>query len=222
MPVRTSRMAVGKSMIPTTFGSNSRTFIPGIKEVSYSFQGFFDADGTEGVDDVYNAGFGSTAAEVTTIVLPDGTTDSATYSFQAIHSSYSPWGGAIGDMAAFQIDGSGVGDSFKGKLLEAGQTARSSSSNSSGEQLVGITANETARATLHVIATTGSPTLDVTIQSDTSGFSTPTDRITFTQATAIGAQFMTSSAVHSDDYWRTEWTFGGTGDITFAVTFGIA
>ena len=111
----------------TTFGSNSRTFLPGIKEASYSYQGFFDSDGTSAIDDLYTASFDATVAEVLTIVLPDGTTDSATYSFQAIHSSYSPWGGAIGDMAAFQIDGSGVGDSFKGKLLEAGQTARSSS-----------------------------------------------------------------------------------------------
>lgn len=207
----------------TTFGSSSRVYREGLKSASYSFAGFFDADGTDEIDDVYASELAGTSSNVVTIVAPDGSTGAASYSFESLHSTYSPWGGSIGDMAAFQIDGVGTGDSFRGQVLEDGTTARSSSSNSTAVQLTGVSSGETARAALHVIAKTGSPTLDVVVASDDSGaFSSGTDRITFTQATDVGAQYETSTTVTADDYWRTEWTFGGTGSITFLVTFGIA
>ena len=207
----------------TTFGSSSRVYRAGLKSASYSFSGYFDADGSAEVDDVYASQLAGTSSDVVTIIAPDGATGAASYSFQSLHSSYSPWGGSIGDMAAFQIDGTGTGDSFRGQVFEDGTTARSSSSNNSAVQLTGVSSGETARAALHVIAKSGSPTLDVVIASDDSGaFSSGTTRISFTQATDIGAQYGTSTTVTADDYWRAEWTFGGTGSITFVVTFGIA
>lgn len=207
----------------TTFGVGSRVFRPGLKTASYSFSGFFDSDGTDEVDDVYAAQIVDTSSEVLTIVAPDGGAGAVSYSFESIHSSYSPWGGSIGDMAAFQIDGTGTGDSFRGTVLEPGTAARSSSSNNTAAQFTGVSSGEAVRAALHVIATTGSPELDVVIASDDSGaFSSGTDRITFAQMTDIGAQYMSSTTTTSDDYWRAEWTFGGSGSVTFLVTFGIA
>ena len=207
-------------VMSTTFGSSSHTYLSGLKSATYSLQGYFDADGTSAIDDVYHAQWVASGAQVTTIMNPGSAT---AYSLEGIHSDYRPFGGTIGDMAAFQIDGSGTGDSFHGEVFEAGTSARSTSSNSSGSQITGITTGEKGRAALHVIATTGSPTLDVTIESDDNGsFTTPTTVLTFTQATAQTAEFLSTSAATSDDYWRAAWTFGGTGSITFVVTFGIA
>ncbi len=208
----------------TTFGAGSRTFhADGLRTMTYGLQGFFESDGTDAIDDMNTTQFDAATSEVLTFVAPPGTIDATAYSFESIHSSFAPFGGTVGDMDTFQIDGTGTGDSFRGLLLEPGTTARSTSSNSSGAQTVAITATETGRSALHVIATTGSPTIDVTIESDDNGdFSSASTRITFVQATAIGAQFLTTSGTVADDYWRAEWTFGGTGSITFAVTFGIA
>lgn len=143
------------------------------------------------------------------------------HSFEAIDSSLTPFGGSIGGMAAFTVAGSGVGESFRGRVFEPGTTARSSSSNSD-EYLIGsVAAGETAYAALHVIAITSTPTLDVIIESDTTGFPSGDTKITFPQATAVGDGFLTSTTVTADTYWRAAWTFGGSGDITFLVTFGI-
>jgi len=50
------------------------------------------------------------------------------------------------------------------------------------------------------------------VQSDDAqAFLSPTDRITFAQATAIGAQWATPvSGAITDDWWRLSYTIGGT------------
>jgi hypothetical protein len=70
-----------------------------------------------------------------------------------------------------------------------------------------------------VIAAGGTlPTLDVTVQSDDAeGFASPTTRLTFTQKSAIGAEFITPVAGPiTDTWWRVSWAIGGT-----TPTFGI-
>ncbi len=84
-------------------------------------------------------------------------------------------------------------------------------------------------AFLHVTATSGEgdQTLDVVIKSDSASDHSvsPATRVTFTQVTtSVGAQFATPvSGAISDDYWRAEWTIGGTGSpsFTFLVGMGI-
>ena len=143
------------------------------------------------------------------------------YSFNGIESAYQPIGGTVGDVHVFSATGQGTGDAVRGTIMEPGTTARSSSSNSSEVNLGDLVAGERGYAALHVIATTGSPTLDVDIESDATGFGTPTTRISFVQATAVGAQFLSDATVTADDFWRAAWIFGGTGSITFVVNFGI-
>ncbi len=204
----------------TVFGQRSHTYRTGIKTATYSLNGYFDSDGSSAIDDIHAAQYVGTGLNVLTIVAPDGAVGAAAYSFEAIDSSLDD-GGGIGDMAAFTVSGTGTGDSFRGTVMEPGTTARSSSSNSSEYELGDVAAGETVRAALHVIATTGSPTLDVTIESDTTGFPSATTRLTFPQATAIGDGFQTSTTAVADTFWRAEWTFGGTGSITFLVNCGI-
>ena len=77
---------------------------------------------------------------------------------------------------------------------------------------------------LHVMTTgTGSPTLDVVIQSDdNAGMTSPTTRITHAQKTAIGAELLSVAGAVMDDYWRVNFTIGGSSpSFLFAVMLGI-
>lgn len=205
----------------TTFGNDSRVFRPGLKTVNYTLNGYFDADGTSLINDIQAAQSG--ASTNVTIVAPDGAVGAQAYSFSRVESSLTPLSGSIGGMVEFTSSGTGTGDMFRGRLLEAGTTARTASANSTGYQMTAITSGQKGYAALHVLATTGSPTLDVDIASDdNAGFTSSTTYMSFTQATAAGSEFISDATAETDDYWRAEWTFGGTGSITFAVTFGIA
>lgn len=206
----------------TTFGASSRSYHPnGLRMVNVDHDGYFDADtAAPEVDDRLWAEYTGTGLTVMTFAAAGAAGDPA-YSFNAVSAAYTPLTGTVGEMAAFNATAKGTGDAFRGTVMEPGVTARSSSSQSSGFQLGSLDTGETGYAALHVIATTGSPTLDVTIQSDTSGFPSPTTRLTFTQATARSAQFLSTVTATTDDFWRAAWTFGGTGSITFVVNFGI-
>lgn len=203
----------------TVFGQRDRVYRPGIRSAEYTLNGFFDGP----VNTIHQAQLVATDADVTTIVAPDGSLGANAYSFEAILSDLDDFGGSIGDLAAFTASGRGTGPSFRGTILEAGETARSSSANGTGFLLSAVGAGSGAYAALHVIDVTGSPTLDVVVESDdNSGFTTATTRLTFAQASAIGAQFISDTSTVTDTYWRARWTFGGSGSVLFVVNFGIA
>ena len=128
-------------------------------------------------------------------------------SFNSIEAAYQGIGGAVGDVHTFSASAQGTGDVSKGTIMEPGVTARSSSGNSAEYNLGDLASPEVGRAALHVIATTGSPTLDVDIESDATGFASATTRISFAQMTAIGAQYLSDATVTADDFWRAAWTF---------------
>ena len=81
------------------------------------------------------------------------------------------------------------------------------------------------RQALHVlsVAGTSTPTLTVIVQSDdNAGFTTPTTRISFTAATAVGAQWGSVAGALTDDYWRISYTISGTNPVfAFAVSAGV-
>ena len=175
----------------TVFGQKSNTYRYGIMSMDYSLAGYFDADGTSAIDDIHEAQWAADVSNVLTIVEPDGAAGAQAYSFEAIDSALSPFGGNIGGMTIFGVSGKGTGDALRGTLVEDATTVRSTSSNSSAYQLGAVTAGESVRAALHIVAITGAPTLDVTIQSDSvSAMTSPTTVITFPQASSLGDSFL--------------------------------
>jgi len=208
----------------TRFGMDSRSYLPdGLRSVAVSHAGMYDQDSTATplpVDDVLWAEHVGSVVTVMTFAAV-GAAGDVGYSFNGIVSAYTPIDGTVGDAHGFSATGQGTGDGVRGTIMEPGVTARTASGNSAEYNLGDLAAGETGYAALHVIATTGSPTLDVDIESDATGFASPTTRTSFVQATAVGAQFLTDSTVTADDFWRTAWIFGGTGSITFVVNFGI-
>jgi len=196
----------------TTFNATSRARDGGLKTLAFEHEGLWNG-GTDLADEVLFNRIGLADVPVTIApqqtALAAGTEGESGFFFNSIHGAYS-FGGAVGDMLAFNVSGEATGDLIRGTiLLNAVKTA---SGNGTAFQVGAVLATEKLHAILHVIAASGStPTLDVKVQSDdASGFASPTDQITFTQKTAIGSQLATPvSGAITDDWWRVNFTIGG-------------
>jgi|SRR3990167_876375 len=143
------------------------------------------------------------------------------YFFHARSAGYQV-GGPVGEMARYDASARGRGHPLiPGWILRNAQV--SATGNGTAYQLGAVGASQKLYGVLHVVERTGDRTLTAIIQSDISGFGTPTTRITFAQQSAIGYEYATPVAgAITDDYWRTAWTIGGTtGTITAIVAMGI-
>lgn len=205
----------------TTFGSSGwRERIAGLKQVNLSgVSGFNEAD--DGPDDVVFTALGT--ATVITVAHTDGADGEPATSFQALPLDYNPEAN-IGQLWGYSFSAQGKTAAAHGTILHPA-TARTATGTGTGRQLGSVASGEYLYSALHVIAASGtSPTLDVVVESDdNSGFTSATSRITFSQATAIGAQWATPVAgAISDDYFRVSYTIGGTSpSFTFVVVTAI-
>lgn len=198
------------------------TVTPGLKTGTVSLEFMQDfADGS--VDQTLWANFG--ASNVVRSLVTASADGSAAYTMRGIALQYTPLTGQVGDLAMGSIQSTvSNGPLVRGVLLHPSNVTRSSSSSGTGRQIGAVSSTQTLYAALHVISATGtSPTLDVKVQSDdNSGFTSATDRITFTQATSVGAQWDSVAGAVTDDYWRITYTVGGTTPgFAFAVVAGI-
>ena len=196
--------------------------IGGLKSGSVDIEFMQDvAEG--GVDDTLYPLLGS--PNVVKSVVTASADGSAAYFLKSIPLSYTPIQGAVGELAMGSISGSSAtGPVVRGKLLHPSNVNRTSSSTGTGRQLGAVATGQRVYGALHVIFASGTPTLDVIVQSDDNGsFTTPTTRLTFTQATGRTAQLVSAAGPITDDYWRVSYTIGGSGTPTFAfaVTVGI-
>lgn len=139
-------------------------------------------------------------------------------------TQYSPRNGAVGDAAAAQITLPWSSRFAYGRVGHP-SAARTANGNSTGIALAGPSASQYMVANLHVIAYSGFTSVAIKIVSDdSSGFSSATDRLTFTSVTAIGGEYKTavgSSGWATETHHRVAWTVTGSGSITFAVTLGV-
>lgn len=202
----------------TRFGMNTHQVAAGaLKTLSASVSGRFNAvDG--GLDGRLFDNLASEGAFSLTPTRSDGDT---AYLSKLVRLSYTP-GASIGERLSFEANLSGTTDLVRGQLL--GDLQATASGTGTAVQLGTLTSDETLYAALHVVAFAGSsPTLDVTIESDTdSSFSAPTTRITFSQATGRTSEWASQAGAIADDWFRINYTLGGTNpDFTFIVTAGI-
>tara|TARA_R110002096_G_scaffold168655_1_gene339643 strand:+ start:1525 stop:2229 length:705 start_codon:yes stop_codon:yes gene_type:complete len=154
-----------------------------------------------------------------TFATSSGADDEVAYLINARQISTTPIAGAVGEMAGMNISGGAAGDLARGIIEFNSSTA--SSGTTTGSQLGAISAAQRIVANLHVTTAAGS-SLDVIVQSDdNSGFTSPTNRITFSQATGLTSQHLSLSGAITDSHWRLSYTIAG-GSFTFAVALGIA
>jgi hypothetical protein len=207
----------------TSMSSSGNTeLIGGLKTGTVNMTVMTDVgDGYEGVFLSYFNSLGAFTS-ITSVVA--GSADgSVAYLFDQIPLSYTPWSGNVGDVAIGTISGTANTPVVRGRLM-ATNAARTTSGSGSAAQLGAVAAGKSIYAALHVNYGLGtSPTLDVKIQSDdNAGFTSPTDRITFTQMSDYNAEFKSTAGAITDTYWRAVWTIAGTSpQFAFAVTAGI-
>lgn len=197
--------------------------IGGLKSAAWSGSVMQDFD-TNAVDQL--VGMTTLGGTFPISVAPAGkTSGSIAYTFNATHFTYTPISGEPDGLAMAELSGMGTGSVARGTLMNTPATAVTTSGNTTARQLGTVGAGQRIYVALHVLSASGTtPTLDVKVQSDDgAGFSSPTDRITLTQATGIGSQWSSTTAGGSDDYWRINYTVGGTTpSFTFAAVLGIA
>jgi hypothetical protein len=134
--------------------------------------------------------------------------------------------GAVGDVAPWKAEASSTWPLVRGLVAHPPGTARTATGSGTAVQHIAVPAGMQLYAALHVlsVAGTGTPTLTVRLQSDdAAGFASPTTRITFTAATAVGAQIQRVAGPVTDTYYRADWTISGTTpSFLFVVAFGVS
>ena len=109
-----------------------------------------------------------------------------------------------------------------GNIMATG--AKTTTFNGTARQLGALSATQKLYATLHATAKTTFTSAVFKVQSDdNSGFTTPTDRITFSTVTGLTSEFATPvSGAITDDWWRVICSsFTGTS-LTIYIAVGIA
>lgn len=208
-----------------TFGYGTVRRLCGLLEASYNFEGYSQLG--DGLSDVVADAAIGTADDVVTVCPTTGAAGQPGYTMKALGLNLER-GGAVGEMFAFTADGSVSGSRLmRGTIMANG--ALTATGNGTARQLGAVATGSRLYAAMHVIAVAGTnPTLDMVVQSDIAeNFADATARITFAQATAIGAQFATPVAgplvdgAEADDWWRLNYTIGGTDNPSFTVIVNV-
>ena len=207
----------------TVYGNDTHVQVAGLKDVKAELEGFWQG-GADEIDDVL---FNRIAVSDTVFSCsPDGGDEGEIgFSFKTLLGEYNP-GASIGELLAFKCTAGARGSPglIRGTVMH--NATRTTDSSGTARQLGAVSATQYLYASLHVLAVSGTatPTLTVKVQSDNAeGFGSAADKITFTGATAIGAQFAAPVAgAITDDWWRINWAMTGTNpSFTFVVLVGI-
>src|SRR5210317_2416520 len=192
--------------------SSGKTYVSGLKDGTATLSGYFESSSPD-ADAEFLSQLGSSGSAFT--IAPIGHTRGNPTEFgNVIETSYdrsADIGSVVAVAVAFQFDG----DAHNGKSLLA-PTAITSSSNETGVDY-GAAGTNGGAGVLHCTVSSGSPTLDVKIQTSADNV-TFSDYITFTQATGTTSELITSDT-NPARYARAVLTFGGSGSITAAVSF---
>ena len=199
----------------TCFGDTAEIFAPGLKEQAFSIQGCWDDE----PDARYSANMD--LSDVPLIVAPKLATDgNICFMGETLQAEYNieP---KIKEVLTFSVSGK-YNELVRGTVMH--NAIRTATGNGVARQLGAVPATGKVYASLHVLTADGStPTLDVTVESDdNAGMTSAVQRIAFTQAVAIGSEWMELAGANADDYWRITYTItGGSPSFNFIVAIGI-
>lgn len=211
----------------TSFGSAGwKEVLAGLASTSLNASGQWEAGDTTKVDDDQFANLGTVGGWS---VIPAAASASVAagdlaWLVKALRCKY-VIGDQVGNVAPWSGENKGTSPLVRGAVLHPPGTARTATGSGTAVQLGAVAAGKSLYAALHVYSVSGTtPSITVKVQSDdNSGMSSPTDRITFTAATAVGGQYSSVAGAITDDWWRVTWTISGTTpSFLFVATAGIA
>lgn len=201
----------------TTFGSSWEQRIGGLKDTSFSEEGYWSAPAP---DAQRFAALGVSNLAFT--ISPQGTETGPAYMFLGGDFSYSAFG-KIGEAVPFSVTAAGtdgVTGLIGGQLASASRTISGTGQVGSILTMTGPTATQFLYCTFHVF--TAATTVTIQVQSATTlGFGAPTTRATIGPLTTTGGTFMTRVAGPiTDGFWRLNCT-AITGSFVVAGAIGI-
>ena len=192
----------------TTINSGGfRERLGGLKDSTLQLDGFYEA-GANKPDALLGTSIGN---EIIVTAVPDAGIGNTAYFMKSSLFSYSMFG-TVGEITPFTINKS-ISSDIVVRGTIALDTALTATGNSAAYQLGALTSAEKAYVAIHChsVSGTSTPTITFKLQSDDNGsFTSPTDRITFSDITAIGSDFQSVVGAVTDDYWRLNYTISGT------------
>jgi len=196
----------------STFGNNSKAYIPGLKDATFSVEGYYDA--TAGAVDQSVSAMLGTETVWTTVMSADAI-GARGYGAGTIGTSVEV-GAEIGGAVTISAEGQTDGGLDPIVVLHA-LGAETASGN--GTQVDnGAATTGGAAGYLHVTAISGTPTITVKVQHSSDG-TTWADLITFTAVTAANASQRVAVAGTVNRYTRALWTIsGGSPSATFHMS----
>lgn len=207
----------------TTLAHSARSRLAGLLVSALQCDGYWDAGDGE-PDDVVDGYFALTDVPVSVCPIPAAAAGSRAYTFLAALGDYQR-GAAVGDIFKFTAGAEGSGGVPLVRGLVLNNAAQTADADGAAFQIGALSADQSLYAALHVLAVsgTGTPTLSCKIQSDDAeAMTTATDRITFTDQTAIGYEWKSVAGAVTDDWWRASFTITGTNpSFLFALIAGI-
>ena len=205
----------------TAFADTDMTYIQGKPSFTFDVSGLWSTASPNYDGEMFTD---LTATNRRVGIYPGGLSDGNVGYEGATNISASPRISTIGDAIACNVTWQGASAPFRSTILR--YATDSSSANGTQYTLGAIANTNTIIGVLRLIEIGGSGnnTLDVKIQSDTSGYSSPSDRLTFTQLNqGSGATSEVQTATGpagSDNIWRVVVTIGGAGSRSFKFVVG--
>lgn len=201
----------------TRLGNLTKVNAGGLKKVGCSVKGYMDFV-TADVAMFNDMGLSDVLTLATAV-----TEGSADYFFKPLVADFQ-WGGKQGINLPFSLTAQAAGDLIRGTLI-ANKTGITTTGNGTGFQLGAVLAAQKVYGALHVlsIAGTSTPTITALLQSSVDNtFAAPTTRLSFTAATAVGAQFLSAAGAITDQWWRISYTISGSSPVFgFVLSVGI-
>lgn len=198
-------------------GSTSRTEDPGHTFAQLESSSLFEAG--SGKIDTVAAGLARASDTLITFCPLTGTAGERAYLLRGITTQYRS-GARVGEMLRADLSARCSANWLPGYVLFNGSFSATGSG--SAFQLGAVASGKSLYAWLHVLSGTfGSITLKVQ-SDDNSGFTSATDRITFSAATAVGVQYATPVAgAITDDWWRVNCSALTTGPMSVVIGMAI-
>lgn len=147
------------------------------------------------------------------------------YFLAGLRSNYKLFG-QVGDVAPWSGMAKSSWPLVRGQFAHPPGTARTATGTGTALNLGAVTAGKRMHAALHVlsVAGTATPTITGRVESAPDNtFASPTTRLTFAAATAVGGQILrTDGTAITDAWWRVAWTISGTTpSFLFVSSLGI-
>jgi hypothetical protein len=210
----------GSDLNAAVFTNTAGNTVPGLYKPKFNATGLVTL-GTGLVHENLRGNLG--VADVPVTVSPQsGAAGDVAVFLKAIESTYTV-GAKVGEILPFTVMANGRGvPAIAGNLFVA--AGNKTATGSSGIiQLGAVSATQKVYAAVHVLSVSGTnPTLDITVKSAALvGFGSPTTRITVAQKTAAGSDFQSASGAITDQFYRVDYTIGGTATPTFSFVVAV-